>query len=140
MTICLDASFVVKLLLAEPDSAIADREWTSWNEQGELFRAPALLDYEVCSVLRLQQYRGRFSREELARALALFATYDIEREHDLPLVERAVEIAAVLNQPRAYDASYLAVAERYDAPLWTADERLANAAGGRFAEIRRLGE
>jgi predicted nucleic acid-binding protein len=33
-----------------------------------------------------------------------------------------------INQSKAYDAQYLALASRENAPLWTADRRLANAA------------
>jgi predicted nucleic acid-binding protein len=39
-------------------------------------------------------------------------------------------LAAQIGQSKAYDAQYLALAARENAPLWTADRRLANAARG----------
>ena len=41
---------------------------------------------------------------------------------------RALDWAERLGQARAYDATYLALAEELDAEFWTADRRLANAA------------
>jgi predicted nucleic acid-binding protein len=43
------------------------------------------------------------------------------------------------NRPTAYDAQYLAVAERHQADFWTADERLFNALNGKFPHIDWLG-
>ncbi len=40
----------------------------------------------------------------------------------------ALHWAERLGQSRAYDGFYLALAEKLDAPLWTADKRLANPA------------
>lgn len=40
---------------------------------------------------------------------------------------RAWQLAVGFNQPRAYDAHYLAVAEREGCELWTTDRRLYNA-------------
>ena len=40
----------------------------------------------------------------------------------------ALRLAERIGQNKAYDAHYLALAAREDAPFWTADKRLANAA------------
>src|SRR5438477_244782 len=46
---------------------------------------------------------------------------------DAPLCQAAFEWAGRLNQVRAYDGFYLALAEQLKAEFWTADKRLANA-------------
>jgi predicted nucleic acid-binding protein len=47
---------------------------------------------------------------------------------DLSLCRAALNWASRLQQRRAYDALYLALAERMQTEFWTADKRLANAA------------
>jgi predicted nucleic acid-binding protein len=47
---------------------------------------------------------------------------------DISLCKAALEWATRLQQSRAYDAFYLALAERLQAEFWTADRRLANGA------------
>ena len=136
MTVCVDASLVVKLLLPEPDSDIAERVWARWEGAAEAVVAPALLDYEVASVLRLQVLRRRITVRESIESFGYFLRRAIHRLHDSDIAVRALEIATDLGQPRASDAAYLAVAERFGAPFWTADERLFNVARGRFPFIR----
>ena len=43
------------------------------------------------------------------------------------LTRRAYDLATAYNQPTAYDAQYLAVAEHLRCDLWTTDQRLYNA-------------
>ncbi len=138
MTVCVDASLVIKLFLPESDSESAERIWARWEEAAEAVVAPALLDYEVASILRLQAFRRRITARESIEALGYFLRRAIHKPHDSDLVARACEIAAELGQLRAYDAAYLAVAERYGAPLWTADARLFNVAQARFPRVRLL--
>jgi predicted nucleic acid-binding protein len=44
-----------------------------------------------------------------------------------------------LNLPTAYDAQYLAVAQRYECDFWTADEHLFNVATGSVPRTFWLG-
>ncbi|HNJ12110.1 MAG TPA: type II toxin-antitoxin system VapC family toxin, partial [Anaerolineales bacterium] len=48
----------------------------------------------------------------------------INEDEELSL--RALELAGKLGQSKAYDAFYLALAEKLVAEFWTLDERLAN--------------
>jgi predicted nucleic acid-binding protein len=48
--------------------------------------------------------------------------------HPRGLFDRAWALAVELDSPTTYDAVYLAAAELRRCELWTADERLANAA------------
>jgi len=53
---------------------------------------------------------------------------------------RASEMARRLNHPAAYDAHYLALAEMYTCPFWTADERLFNAVHEALNWVHWLGD
>jgi predicted nucleic acid-binding protein len=55
------------------------------------------------------------------------------------LLKRGYELAEEFNRPTAYDAQYLALAERLSCDFWTADERMSNAVSGKFLSIRWLG-
>jgi len=66
-------------------------------------------------------------------------TLPIELHGDEALHQRALELAARFTLPAAYDAHYLALAERFRAPLWTTDRRLAKAVGDNLPEIRLVG-
>ncbi len=52
------------------------------------------------------------------------------------LQEQAWNIALRLNQPRAYDAQYLAVAEREGCEFWTTDRRLYNSVNDALPWVR----
>lgn len=93
--------------------------------------APLLAQYEVASSLARKRGRREMTREETDEALAIIGalpiTYDLAPDN-----ARAVEIAADLQRHSAYDAAYLALAERIDGEVWTLDGPLARNAAGRY--------
>jgi predicted nucleic acid-binding protein len=58
---------------------------------------------------------------------------------DDALLRRGLALATQFNRPTAYDAQYLAVAERLGCDFWTADERLYNAVNTQLAWVHWLG-
>ena len=66
--------------------------------------------------------------------------YPVKFFDDNALLQSAYEIAAQFNLPRAYDAQYLALAERLNRDFWTADETLYNSIHSRFNRIQWLGD
>ena len=58
---------------------------------------------------------------------------------DDPLLRRGYELATQFNRPTAYDAQYLAVAERLQCEFWTVDERLYNAVKQALPWVKWLG-
>ncbi|MCI0487238.1 MAG: type II toxin-antitoxin system VapC family toxin, partial [Blastocatellia bacterium] len=50
--ICVDASLVVKVVVAEPDSDRADALFASWVSEGKRLIAPAFFEVETDSILR----------------------------------------------------------------------------------------
>ncbi len=121
--IVVDASAVLEVRL---NGRAAPRLRARLLAAGQTLHAPELIDLEVLQVLR------RFVRDRdlsLARATEALSDYrdlGIERfSHEL-LLERAWELRTNLT---AYDAAYVALAELLDAPLLTADQRLARSPG-----------
>lgn len=117
--IVVDASAVLEVLLqTERGWALEDRLFG-----GELLNAPHLLDLEVVQVLRRHTRRGVLAPSRGEGAMRDFQDLRIERyPHHLFLGR----IWALRDTATAYDAAYLALAEALDAPLLTADRKLAD--------------
>lgn len=77
--------------------------------------------------------------EEGLRARNILLSYPVRLHFDDSLLKRGYELATEYNRPTAYDAQYLALAERLACDFWTADERMFNAVQDRFSSIRWLG-
>ncbi|MEO8396432.1 MAG: type II toxin-antitoxin system VapC family toxin [Chloroflexota bacterium] len=101
--------------------------------------APTLLRYELIAVSRKAIYQGRITAEEGLIARDQLLSYPVTLHFDDALLKRGYELADEYNRPTAYDAQYLALAERLSCDFWTADERMFNAVNSKFAGIRWLG-
>jgi predicted nucleic acid-binding protein len=80
---------------------------------------------------------GRISRESAEEAIAALGQRKIPTVSSASLLNNAFTIAAAFNRT-VCDGTYVALAVASNAPLVTADERLANALAARFP-IRWLG-
>lgn len=101
--------------------------------------APTLLRYESVAVVRKAVYQKRVTPDEGARIRDAMLSYPLTLHFDTALLKRGYELATEYNRPTAYDAQYLALAERLSCEFWTADERMFNAIKDRFSNIRWLG-
>lgn len=119
--IVVDASALVEVLLATARGAAA-----VGAQRGRALFSPGLLDFEV-----LQALRGLERGAVVTSARAAHAVDDLGRA-------RITRVPAHLLTPRAwalrhnlsaYDAAYVALAERLRCPLLTADRRLAAGVG-----------
>lgn len=120
----VDASVVVEVLIGGASDVSFD---------GEVLRdswVPQHLDAEVGHSLRRLERTDGLATSLATSALDDLARLPLRRAPLAPLLERAWE-------PRAnvsfHDALYVALAERFDVPLLTLDERLARAPGPRCA-------
>jgi predicted nucleic acid-binding protein len=93
---------------------------------GDTLVAPAHLDAEVVSALRGLAFRHPPVREVVPTALRHLAGFAIRRLPLAPLLERMWELRDTVTP---YDAAYIAIAERLDAPLITCDGKLSAASG-----------
>ena len=125
--IVVDASAVVDLV-CDARGAAELRE----RMRGEATaHAPHLFDIEVAGALRRLAASSELSEDRAADALLDAAELPIVRYSHRPLIERAWELRGHLT---ISDGVYIALAELLDAPLLTADARLARA-GGHAAKV-----
>lgn len=129
MKIVLDANLIAGLVLPLPFSDAARFRLDDRLQQGASLFGPALWSYEVASVLRKFIVAGYLTQEELDEALERVWKLRIDSVQNSPDLQRqALAWAARLGQSKAYGGAYLAAAESLGAELWTADQRLAQAA------------
>ena len=121
--IVVDASAALELVLGTPRGQVLAGRFFA---PGQTLHAPHLIDLEVAQVLRRYASLGEVSAERGRQALADLADLPLSRYPHTVLLPRVWELR---HNATAYDAAYLALAEALDAPLVTADARLATAPG-----------
>ena len=136
--VCVDASFVIRLLESDSEESPPLRKWREWHREERPVVAPALLYYEVANALYRYVVLGHLDFEQAREALKVALGLGISLHEDAELHLRAVELAQELSLPATYDAHYLALAERLGAEFWTADRRLVKKAQRTFDFVRLL--
>ncbi|MGO9360054.1 MAG: type II toxin-antitoxin system VapC family toxin [Xanthobacteraceae bacterium] len=133
MTVVVDASVAVKWVLPEAGS---DRAAAIRTADDDLI-APSLACAEIGSAIWRAVLRGdvaaREARQHLQIAVAHYGRIVPLEE----LAERALELATHLRHP-IYDCFYLALAQRENAPLATADETMITAARKVKIKVQRI--
>ena len=118
--VVVDASVALKWFVKEENTPLA----VALLASGERAIAPTLIVAELCNAAWRLWRRSEIARAQVGvvagRAPTLFAALVSEMD----LAKRASEISLNLEHP-AYDGFYLALAEREEATLVTADRRLA---------------
>ncbi|MEX0989834.1 MAG: PIN domain-containing protein [Actinomycetota bacterium] len=118
----LDASAVADYLIVDrPPGIVA----ASVRDSEIELLVPSLCDVEIVSVLRRLVRQRRLPAGVAEGMLRDYLTLRLVRFEHRPLVPRMFELRDIFT---AYDAAYVALAEAADAPLVTADRRLARAA------------
>ena len=84
--------------------------------------------YEVVNGLRRFTVAREITPDRAGQALNALWELGIEFFGDDALHQQALAVAHELGLRSAYDAHYIALAQRLGAPLWTRDHRLADAA------------
>jgi predicted nucleic acid-binding protein len=138
MSFVIDASVALTWCLADESdtAAAADRALSLLESEGAL--VPAIWPFEVANGLRSAERRGRLDELETLQAARLLRALPI-RVEEVPLgraLDGILPLARALGLS-AYDAAYVEMALRMDAPLATVDDQLARAtlaAGGRLLQ------
>jgi predicted nucleic acid-binding protein len=135
--IVVDASVAVKWVTGEQNRDAAN----ALLDSGERLAGPFLLRTEVAAAVARKARFKEITAADASAAVGLWA--GILRAADMELLAedadlmRALELSLELNHP-LQDCIYLALAERLDAPLITADEKFAAKARSRYSRVRLL--
>lgn len=119
--IVIDTSVAIKWIIDEEGSEEA------LALQGSDMVAPALFRIEAGNVLRTMSVRNQVSEAQAQELFIFLQTAPVVIvDHDKALERRALQLALALQHP-IYDCVYLALAERMDRQLVTADRRFVRA-------------
>ncbi len=121
MRLVVDASVAAKWVLKELDSEPARRV----AREAEML-APDLLWAELGNVLWRRQRLGELSPLDARGMLLTLRAVPVQTHSMFPLLPLALEIALAIGHS-IYDCIYLALADREDCRVVTADRRLQNA-------------
>ena len=140
LSVCVDASFMVKLVLPEVDSQRAEALWSEWLTTGTVIHAPALMPFEAAAAIRKHVQRGLITAERGEMAVEAFSGFsqEINLQPAQSLHAGAWTLAMRYSRPNLYDAYYVALAESLDCPLWTADDHLLRVMPGHASRILSL--
>lgn len=121
--IVVDASVVAPWLLPDEPNQISLKIKQDFTTKSIFISAPFIIFYEVNNLLNSATRRLRVSKEEAETAYKSFLNLDFTAYSSKSLMELTL-IKALDFNISSYDASYIALAEYLQVPLYTADERL----------------
>ncbi len=121
--IVLDASAAIELVLRSEAGQAVERRIVD-----ESLHAPQLLLIESAQVLRRFAKGGVLTADRAGEAMRDLQDLDVDLYGHEPLMGR---IWALRHNLTSYDAAYVALAEAFEAPLVTFDDRLASSPGHR---------
>jgi predicted nucleic acid-binding protein len=104
-------------------------------EQDDL-HAPQICDLEVASAFGRLLRTGIIAERQAAELLTLYAALPLRLHGHRPLLARCVTLRANFS---AYDAAYVALAERLGSPFLTRDRRLARAVRRHVPAVELVG-
>lgn len=121
----IDANFGVALVRLMPYTATCRNLVEQWIRQKVTVAVPDLWDYEIVCALHRLQTRKEIEREAVRASIDFLFRLNLQHvPSDRHLAVAAIDWAERLGQGNAYDAQYLALAERLNADFYTADKKL----------------
>ena len=119
----VDASVAVKLYLAEPLAPEAAALFGLLADPANVFHVPDLFYVECANIFWKYVQRGLATAIQVTSYLAALKALPLQRTPTFDLADDALTLA-VTHGITAYDASYVALAQRRSVPLITADQKL----------------
>ncbi len=138
--VCIDASVAAKWVLVEDHTDLALKMYMDCLRDEISIVVPPHMRIEVVNSIRKQVARSLITAETAEEYLSDFMRFVVLTTEPNGLYLQAMRIAEQYNRPTAYDANYIALAQIYECDLWTADQRLLNALGGRLPFLKALGD
>lgn len=127
MSVVVDASLMIALVVADERQAAVRTRLERWVAAGEVLHAPAVLPYEVANVLARLTFDGDLAVGDIADIWSDLAALDLVL-HPFDLTWDGPAVAAITTQLRrryATDSTYIRLARRLETAVWTLDGRLA---------------
>ncbi|MHB8295599.1 MAG: type II toxin-antitoxin system VapC family toxin [Acidimicrobiales bacterium] len=127
MSVVVDASLIVALLVADERQAATQAHLETWVDSGEELHAPAVLPYEVANVLARLVFDGDLEADGITDIWSDLVALGVEL-HPFGLSGDGPAVAAITTQLRrhhATDSTYIRLAQQLDTDVWTLDGPLA---------------
>ena len=127
MSVVVDASLIVALLVADERQAAAQAQLESWVDSGEELHAPAVLPYEVANVRARLIFDGDLEADGITDIWSDLVALDMEL-HPFDLSRDGPAVAAITTQLRRRHATvstYIRLAQQLGTDVWTLDGPLA---------------
>lgn len=137
MSVVIDANLLVVLALDRGRAAAVEARLREWESAGEELHAPELLRYEIASALARAVAADQLEASDVTTAWEQIVALPVTL-HSLDEGPAAVDIAERLERRSAYDAAYIALAQRLGADLWTLDGPLARNARSRDLPVHLI--
>lgn len=119
---CLDANiFLAALDEREPHHGEAFDLLRAIESRDIILMEPAIVVFEVTSVLTRKSYRGELDEKQAAARVDYFSELPLLLQWQPGILKRSADLARRLHLRDAYDCFYLAVAEGRNIPLVTLD-------------------
>lgn len=140
MSIVVDASVIVALLVADERQEAVRLHLERWLESGEDLHAPAVLPFEISNVLARLVFDGALDEADVADIWNDVADLGVIL-HPFDLTRDGPEVAAITTQLRrrhATDSTYVCLARHLDSTMWTLDGSLARNAADVGLPVRLI--
>jgi predicted nucleic acid-binding protein len=133
----VDASVIIKVILAEPASMLA-RSLLA-GAALDIRAVPDLAYLECASILATVARRGLQTQQDARAGLLAVFRASLTVHPSTPLIAGALDLA-LTHGISVYDGVYLALADALGIPLITADSALVRAVGGPAARLQLLSD
>ncbi len=127
MTVVLDASLIVAVVVADDRQDVARAHLSRWLDAGEELHAPGVLPYEVANVLARLMFDGALEFAEVTDIWTDLAALGLV-VHPFDPIRDGRDVAAItcrLRRRHATDSTYVWLAQRLGTAVWTLDVSLA---------------
>lgn len=139
--VVVDANIAIKWVLIEADSELARALLAEWKKKEMIVYVPTLLSYEVTNILYREVHAGRITTETAEDGLHMIhRVVTPVYSSNAALNLRAMAMAKHFDLSAAYDSHYLALAERKECTLWTADKPMWRAVKDQLDWVQWIGD
>ena len=140
-TVVVDTNIALKWVLEEKDSNNAIALLAEWKREKAVVLAPSLLIYEASNILHREMRAKKISNDIAQSGIhLLLRTVTLVSPNEPALYLRAMALSERFGLPAAYDAQYLALAEREECELWTEDTKLRRAVQNEIEWVKTLAD